>query len=96
MASPISPDLLILADSNVQDPKPSTLQECLGRFFTMHKVTTMSSLTTLELEPATLKYMVVACLSPIIAESSNIPDVDEKEMALGKSSLKHKAFLILF
>ncbi len=62
----------------------------------MHKVTTMSSLTTLELEPATLKYMVVACLSPIIAESSNIPDVDEKEMALGKSSLKHKAFLILF
>jgi hypothetical protein len=88
MASPATPDLLILADSNVQDPKPSTLQECLGRFFIMHRVTTMSSLTSLEVEPGTLRYMVVACLSPIIAESSNIPDVDEKEMALGEYSLE--------
>ncbi len=48
----------------------------------------MSSLTSLEVEPGTLRYMVVACLSPIIAESSNIPDVDEKEMALGEYSLE--------
>jgi hypothetical protein len=83
MASSAVHDLIVLADSNVQDPKPSTLTECLGREFILHRVTTMASLTTLEIPPETLRYMVVACLAPLIAESSNIPDVDEKEMSLG-------------
>jgi hypothetical protein len=83
MASTVS-DLLILADANIQDPRPSTLAECLGRKFTIHRVQGISDVTSLSIEPNTLKYMVIACLTPIIAESSGIQDVEDKEVTLGE------------
>jgi hypothetical protein len=79
-----SAELVVLADNNVQDPKPSTIVECLGRELTLFRVTSLPNLMSFTPEPDTLKYMVVACLAPLIMESSGIQDVDDKEISLGE------------
>ena len=43
MASKGQSDLVILGDLNVQDPKPGTLEECLGRDYTLVRVSTLAS-----------------------------------------------------
>lgn len=75
-------DLAILADSNVQDPKPATLVECLGREYSLVRVTTFASFIAYE-PPEGLRYLVVACLSPLVAEFAGVADEDERELRLG-------------
>lgn len=76
-------DLVILADTNVQDPRPATLEECLGRKYSLVRVTTMASLRAFAPLPGSLRYLVIACLSPLITELSSVADSDDRELALG-------------
>ncbi len=76
--------MAILADVNVQDPKPATLREVLGCDYLLHRVTDMPSLLRFSPPAGTLKYLVMACLSPLIADYSAIESNDDREVALGK------------
>ncbi len=78
------PILAILADANVQDPKPATLGELLGCEYLMHRVFDMPGLLRFTAPAGTLKYLVVACLSPLVADYSVIENTDDREVALGK------------
>ncbi len=79
-----SSSLAILADSNVQDPKPATLGEILGCSFTIHRVTDMPSFLRFTALPGSLNFMVIACLTPLVADYSSTEDADDREMALSK------------
>jgi hypothetical protein len=73
----------ILADSNIQDPKPATIKELLGCDYIMHRVVDMPSFLRFTRTPGTLRFMVVACLNPLVAEYSSTEDTDNREIALG-------------
>jgi hypothetical protein len=73
----------ILADSNIQDPKPATLKELLGCDYIMHRVVDMPSFLRFTRTPGTLRFMVIACLNPLVAEYSATEDTDNREIALG-------------
>jgi hypothetical protein len=77
--------LAILADSNVQDPKPATLGEILGCEFTIHRVSDLPAFTRFTATPGSLNFMVIACLSPLVSEFSSTEDNDDREMALSNS-----------
>ncbi len=99
LAKKTAPILAILADVNVQDPKPATLREVLGCDFILHRVTDMPSLLRFNHPAGALKYLVVACLSPLIADYSAIVSNDDREVALGKICflviLKLKLFVMI-
>ena len=78
-----SPALAILADSNVQDPRPATLKDLVECDFTLYRVTHMPSFLRFTAAPESLKYLVMACLSPLFADFTDIADTDTREMALG-------------
>jgi hypothetical protein len=71
---PSTASVLILADSNFGDPKPHTIAEFL-KFnpaeVCLLRMTTLSSLQALGdsgvVSQHSLRYLIVACLSPIIA-----------------------------
>ena len=76
--------LAILGDANVQDPKPATLREILGCEYIMYRVTDMPAFLRFTAPPGTLQYMVIACLSPLVADYAGIENPDDREVALGK------------
>ncbi len=87
MAPPVSAPrkLLILGDINVQDPRPSTLADCLGREYLLHRVSSLADFDGIPaLEAGTLRYLVVACMTSLIGESSTIADADDRELTQGK------------
>jgi hypothetical protein len=81
-----SPKLAILADSNVQDPKPATLKELVGCDYIIHRVSDMPTFLRFTAPEGSLNFMVVACLTPLIAEFAGTEDTDDREMALGNNS----------
>jgi hypothetical protein len=84
-----SPALAILADSNVQDPRPATLKDLVGCDFTLYRVTDMPSFLRFTAAPEYLKYLVMACLSPLIDDFTDIADTDTREMLLFFFQVKH-------
>lgn len=77
---PSTTNVLILADYNFGDPKPHTMAEMLKfkkeEVFSQ-RIGTLSSLKGfLELHPTLpgVKYVIVACLGPIIADAASCPD----------------------
>lgn len=77
---PSSTSVLILADFNFGDPKPHTVAELLKfkkeEVFNQ-RIGTLSSLKGfVELNPSlpNVKYVIVACLGPIIADAASSPD----------------------
>jgi hypothetical protein len=79
-----SPTLAILADSNIQDPKPATIGELLGCEYVIHRVSDMPSFVRFTAKPGTLRFMVIACVSPLVAMFSGTEDADAREVALSK------------
>lgn len=77
-------DLVIMADTNVQDPKPASLEELLGRDYTIIRVSSVAGFKAFDPVPGTVRYLVVACLSPLIAELSSVANEDDRERALGE------------
>lgn len=78
------PILAVIADFNLHDPRPATMRELLGCDFVLHRVTDLPSFLKFTAFPGTLKYIMVACLSPLIAEFTEIEDSDDREIALGR------------
>ncbi len=82
------PALAILADANVQDPKPATLREILGCEYILYRISDMPAFLRFTAPPGTLQYMVIACLSPLVADYAGIENPDDREVALGEFCLR--------
>jgi len=84
------PSLAILADTNVQDPRPATIRELVGCDFLLHRVYDMPSFLLFTAPPGSLSYLVIACLTPIISEFAEVANPDDREVALGKFFRKYR------
>jgi hypothetical protein len=78
--------VLVLADGNFADPKPHTVAEFLKfkpeEVYT-HRITTISSLQAIGdsgvVSQDRLRYLIVACLGPMIAGAATVDDGDRAD-----------------